>query len=525
MNGHSRREFLTNVGKGMFVAGLGASMASELGLGLSPTFAEEGKHALTFGELEPLVALLQETPAKKLLPVLVDKLNHGTDLRRLTAAAALANARTFGGENYFGFHVFMALAPAYHMCQELPKERQALPLLKVLYRNAHYTEEVGGKNSQVLQPVQAEGSATDEQLHRSVNSGDKARSDRLLAALVQHSRDEAFNALLYGVEDNHDVHHVVMPWRAWSMIDLVGKEHALTLLRQSVHQCAKRSSSGKPDDQERARAIVPKLLDKHRLLKGPLGKRPAEDAWVDQMCEMILASRPEQAGEAVAMALAEGMLPEHIGEAISLASNQLVLRQAEKSPDKNYLWRTHGDSLGVHSSDTVNAWRNIIRVCNERHQAAGLILAAMDAAQSHVVWGERNGKKSFEKQPYPHAEHQTVAKDITPAQLLQELHTAIRGNEQIRACALVHAAGKYGHEPRPIFDVLLGYAISEDGRLHAEKYYRTVVEEFATLRPAFRWRQLTALARVSASSYGYSQADKKEGRAPGYEEACKLLRV
>jgi hypothetical protein len=76
-----------------------------------------------------------------------------------------------------------------------------------------------------------------------------------------------------------------------------------------------------------------------------------------------------------------------------------------------------------------------------------------------------------------------------------------------------------------VFDLLLKYAVSEDGRLHAEKYYRTVGEEFKTTRPAFRWRQVVALARVTASMYSYSQQDKKEGRAPGYEEACRLLRV
>jgi len=30
-----------------------------------------------------------------------------------------------------------------------------------------------------------------------------------------------------------------------------------------------------------------------------------------------------------------------------------------------------------------------------------------------------------------------------------------------------------------VFDLLLRYASSEDGALHAEKYYRTVTEEFA----------------------------------------------
>jgi hypothetical protein len=44
-----------------------------------------------------------------------------------------------------------------------------------------------------------------------------------------------------------------------------------------------------------------------------------------------------------------------------------------------------------------------------------------------------------------------------------------------------------------------------------------VTEEFATTRPAFRWRQLVALARVTASEYGR--------RAPGFDEAVSLLKV
>jgi hypothetical protein len=82
---------------------------------------------------------------------------------------------------------------------------------------------------------------------------------------------------------------------------------------------------------------------------------------------------------------------------------------------------------------------------------------------------------------------------------------------------VVHKYGTLGHEPRPLFDLLLRFATSEDGALHAEKYYRTVSEEFARTRPAFRWRQLVSLARVTASEYGRPAA--------GYAEACQLLRV
>jgi hypothetical protein len=44
-----------------------------------------------------------------------------------------------------------------------------------------------------------------------------------------------------------------------------------------------------------------------------------------------------------------------------------------------------------------------------------------------------------------------------------------------------------------------------------------MTEEFAATRPAFRWRHLVTLARVTASEYGTP--------APGYAEACRLLKV
>ena len=80
-------------------------------------------------------------------------------------------------------------------------------------------------------------------------------------------------------------------------------------------------------------------------------------------------------------------------------------------------------------------------------------------------------------------------------------------------------------------DLFLGFAVSEDGALHAEKYYHTVEEEFRATSEKFRWRHPVALARVTASEYGLSPSASKSTpkgvgeRAPGYEEACDLLKV
>ncbi len=125
----TRRWFLRRVGSGMLLAGLGSQCASDLGLevGSVARAADEEPRRLNFGRLEPLVQLMQDTEPDALTKILADKLRQGTDLKTLVAAGALANARTFGGQDYIGFHTFMALAPAYQMAMNLPAEQQALP--------------------------------------------------------------------------------------------------------------------------------------------------------------------------------------------------------------------------------------------------------------------------------------------------------------------------------------------------------------------------------------------------------------
>ena len=109
--------------------------------------------------------------------------------------------------------------------------------------------------------------------------------------------------------------------------------------------------------------------------------------------------------------------------------------------------------------------------------------------------------------------------------MLAEAEDAIRNNDQGRSTAAIQLYGEQGHPVEPVFALMLKYAISQDGRLHGEKYYHTVREEYRTTRPAYRWRQIVGLARVTASAYGYNRKDEHGFGAPGYEEACQLLGV
>src|SRR5688572_18572830 len=358
----NRRQFLADVGRGVLAASVGSGLAVDLGFH-GAAFADEKAGALCFGHLEPLVAMLQETPIDKLLPALAGKLREGTSLRDLTAAGALANARTFGGEDYVGFHTLMALSPAYRMAEEMPETSKPLPVFKVLYRNTNRIGEEGGRSSEVLHPVAVEGGSKPEnggeRLRDAVRARDMEGAERLFASLSAGAKDGGFNDLLYAVDDVTEVHRVVLPYRAWDLLDLVGMENAHTLLRQSVRYCVKSENDNLPDRYKTPRTLLPKLLDQYGLLGREPGKKAADDEWILRMSRTIFESSAESAAEAVAAALADGMDPDAVGQAISLAANQLVLRdrgrRENEAKREKPTGSVHGDSIGVHACDSANA--------------------------------------------------------------------------------------------------------------------------------------------------------------------------
>jgi hypothetical protein len=499
----------------MLVAGIGTSLANDLGF--STAFAdEEGPQSLRFGKYDALVDLLQNTPHDKLQPVLVSKLRAGeTDLRSLIGAAALANAETFGGQDYVGFHTAMAMLPAYDMIRLLPTERQPLPVLKVVYRNAQQCQSLGGASKKTLMEIHAAEHAPEGdigiQIRNAAREPNMEKAENLFATLKDAPLDKAYNALQPAVQDDINVHRFVFAHRTYGLVNFLGKEFAHTLLRQCVRFCVDHEQNrvdreGAPSE---IRVVLPKLLDQYRLAAKTLGKTDPGDASVDELARAIYAGPPARSAEAVAAALADGIDPEVVGEAISLASNMLVLRQGADR------WRTHGDSAGVHASDATNAWRNIARVTEPRHAVAGLIVAAYHSA----------AHSPFSTDAYPTEAHRGSIQGKTAKELLDEAEVAIRNNDQGRASAAIQIYGEQGHSPDAVLDLMLKYTISEDGRLHGEKFFHTVREEYRTIRPAFRWRQMTALARVTASAYGYNREDEHGFRAPGYEEACRLLQI
>ncbi len=503
----SRRDFLGGIGITLGCTAVGVALVDRLGLAeAAASFARE---RLRFGALDPLVDLMQSTPPDELMPAVIARLRSGTSLADIVGAGALANARAFGGTNYNGYHALMAMMPSYEMSEQMPAPYTPLPVLKVLHRNARFVRDVDRANSDAMDPLESKGDASSgANLVENIRVRDLPKAEQSLAAAELRSPTEAYEELQTVVRDETDVHRVVLSWRAYDLLRLTGQQNATTMLRQSVRFCidvdGQRAARG--DAPNGIRALLPKLMADHRLSERSRGTRAADDAWIEKASQTFFSASRSDAAEFAAAALADGIDPEDVGRALSLAAAQLLLHDpglAKEAPGKP-VGSVHGASIGVHASDAANAWRHIARVGSAPTAFASLITAAYHTAGQ----GEHLGA-----QPIDHDGEACTLKD--PAAILIELDARIRARDQKGACIVARRYCELGYPSADLFARLLGFAVSEDGALHSEKFFRTAQEEHTAARAPHRSIYLAALSRVMASQFGFP--------APGCEAARKLL--
>src|SRR5262245_20861090 len=435
---------------------VGSGLAAELGLAAEDN--REGKAKTPTG-LTRLSQLIQQTPTKDLLPALQTELKNGVSLKELIAAGALANARAFGGQDYNGYHSFMALCPSYAMAMALPEKERPLPILKVLYRTsthihgarcAHEDHLVG------VEPVKLDDKASPgEQMRAATRARKLAQAEQIFASLPG-TPEQTYDDVQLLIQDDLNVHRVVLAWRAWEVLDFIGKDHARDMLRQTVRFCSDPRHSGKGGHP--IQTVLPKLLDAHKLLAAKPGSKKVDDGWVEKLARTVYADSQQTAAETVAAALADGVDPEAVSEAISLAGTMLVLgdpgRKKEWASANKPEGSVHGDSVGVHASDAANGWRHIAKVASPQNTFASLIAAAYHTAGQS---GRRLDK------PYPLVEDVEKVESKDGGKLIGALDEALRGKDQRRAAAVASRYGELGHDADAILAKLRQYAISRDG--------------------------------------------------------------
>src|SRR5262249_22820755 len=143
-----------------------------------------------------------------------------------------------------------------------------------------------------------------------------AQAEQIFAALPG-TAEQTYDDVQLMIQDDLNVHRVVLAWRGWGGLGFIGKDHARDLLRHAGRFCSdpRHTNAG----VHPIRNVLPKLLEAHKLLAAKPGSKKVDDAWVERLANTIYADSQQKAAEAVAAALADGVEPDAVSEAISLA--------------------------------------------------------------------------------------------------------------------------------------------------------------------------------------------------------------
>jgi len=154
-----------------------------------------------------------------------------------------------------------------------------------------------------------------------------------------------------------------------------------TLLRQSVRYCLVEENHG----GKGIRKQLPKLFDQYKLEGMTLGhtsgrRRLDRQLQQDNLFIVVRTGRRRERPRH----WPKEFLPSQSARALSLAANSLLLHdpgRKEGSGNKP-VGSCHGDSVGVHAVDAINAWRNIARVSNHHNAVASLVVGAYSHLRS-----------------------------------------------------------------------------------------------------------------------------------------------
>ena len=511
MSQSHRREFLQEVSGGMLAVLVGSGLAAELGFA-----AEDNKDdkAKTAAGLARLSQLIQQTPTKDLLPALHTELKNGVTLKELIAAGALANARAFGGQDYNGYHSFMALCPSYAMAAGPARAGTppAGPQGPLPHQHAHPRRPLRQRRP----PRQGRAGQARRQESPRANRCAKPPAP---ASWPRPSRssprchgtpEQTYDDMQLMIQDDLNVHRVVLAWRAWEVLDFIGKDHARDMLRQTVRFCSDPRHSSRRSTP--SRPCCPDCSTRTSCSRPTPGSKKVDDAWVEKLARDGLL-RPAGEGRRDGGGGAGGRGRSRRGQRGDLAGGDDAGAGRPGPARRSGRHRTsrRAASTATRSACTP-ATRPTAGGTSPRWPAPRNTFASLIAAAYHTA-GQAGRQMS---KPYPLAEdvEKVEAKDGDEADrgMLDE---ALRGKDQRRAAAVAARYGELGHDAKAIFAKLRQYAVSEDGALHAEKYFQTVSEEYGRSRAKFRWLHVIALARVTASAAGQP--------APGVVEARKLL--
>ena len=346
MNGHSRRRFLADVGRGMLVASVGTSLANDLGSRRLGALSRQAPPRLDFGKLEPLVALMQETPPDKL---------HADPRRKARRGhrASHARRRRGAGQRPHLWRRGLCRLPLVHGpgpglsdgASELPTEQARCQCSRcsIATRTAFRPLAAGQmKCCTRSRPPSCRPIRAMMLLQQATRQADLKLAEQTFAALARGPIGEAFNhlAVLHRRRGRCASCRALVAGLVDARFDRPGicpdAAAAIGPLLREFRAGMKKHNGTAPA----VRTVLRSCSINTSWCNRPLATAARKTAGSTTMGRLIASASREQAADAVAAALAEGIAAEDVGAAISLAANELVLRDPGRAEAMGHAGKT-----------------------------------------------------------------------------------------------------------------------------------------------------------------------------------------
>jgi len=281
-------------------------------------------------EIEPVVRWIEDTPRERIIEVAVDHLKHGLPYRDLMAGLFLAGIRNIKPHPVgFKFHAVMVINSAHLLGQTASVDDRLLPMLWGLdtFKNSQAQDVKEGDwtlgkvdESRLPKPDRAKA----EFLH-AMEQWDPAGADASVAQLCRTSGAAETMEPIWrmAVRDQRNIgHKPIFAAQCWRTLQSIGWQHAEPVLR----------------------SLAFGLLDLHgderKVVVGPYetnlanAKKVREDWQLGKpdasatktLLETIRTASAEDAAAEATKLLNDGISPDSLWDAVSLASAELMMR-------------------------------------------------------------------------------------------------------------------------------------------------------------------------------------------------------
>ncbi len=290
-------------------------------------------------EIEPLVALLEDTPREKCAAMLVQQFRKGVSYRQALAALFLAGVRNVNPRPPgFALHTVFVIHSAHLLGLEAPPDVRMFPLFYALDNF---------KASQERDAKAATGDFTMRELTGKLPSPDRAaaeftaaldawdgeRAERAIAVLARYRSPAAVTALLLpvAVRDYRNVgHKAIYVANATRTLNTIGWRFAEPVFRSIAVSLAdfgpEQQMNGYAFDDQSYRGNVKRAAELLPSLGSEWDSRQADRMVTRAMVETIRTATPAEACDAAAARLRKGATAGSLWDAVHLAAAELRLR-------------------------------------------------------------------------------------------------------------------------------------------------------------------------------------------------------